>query len=84
MSSWRERLAAIVNLALVGSIEAAEQVEQRALAASAGTGDRHGFGRGDPKRDAAKRLDVPVGVVLDESLGSQQGGLRGRSVVIHS
>ncbi len=40
----RQRLFAEENLALGRSIEAAEQVQERALAAAAGAGDRDRFG----------------------------------------
>ena len=80
----RQRLAAEVDLALGGPIEAAEQVQERALAAAAGTGDRHRFGRVDPKRDAAECLDVAVGVVLDEPLGAEDRGVGLGCVVGHS
>ena len=46
-------------------------MQERALAATAGTGDRDRFGRCDLKRDAAERLNVAVGIVFHEPLGAE-------------
>src|SRR5262249_15807102 len=68
----REGLSAIEHLALAGPIEAAKQVHERALTATAGPGDGHELGCGNRQRDTAERLDVPIGVVFGKPMGAEQ------------
>jgi sphingomyelin phosphodiesterase acid-like 3 len=70
----RERCPAKADLAAVGAVQAAQDVQECALAAAAGAGDGHEFALGDLQVDASEGMDVAVGVGLLQAESPQQRG----------
>ena len=64
-------LAAEVDLALGRPVETAEQMQERALAAPAGTDDRHGL-VARHLQDTPQCLDFAVGIGLGQPPGTEQ------------
>jgi hypothetical protein len=67
-------LAGDLDLTGVGAVERADQVQQRALAATGRPGDRDKLARLDAERDVDERRDAAVleraGDVIDDHLGT--------------
>ena len=64
----REQLAADGDRARVRPVEQPDQVEQSALAAAGGTGERDELARSDPERDTVQRADSALVESLDDVL----------------